>query len=218
MIRYLLVVTVLALLMACGELAPTPWPTNTPVSTSGATAASDAEPAGTPDTSSGDTTPVAPNDTTGESATGERTAGESAVGDDSTPVSNGASSGEESSGAESEAAVLVSESGLQIKILVLGTGEQPRKGDTVVVHYTGWLLDGTKFDSSVDKDRPLEFKLGQGAVIEGWDEGVANMRVGGKRELTIPPELAYGDQQRGPIIKPGSTLVFEVELLEVKQP
>ena len=77
-------------------------------------------------------------------------------------------------------------------------------------------MDGTKFDSSVDKDQPFPFTLGQGQVIKGWDEGVATMRVGGKRELTIPPELAYGNRDRGPIIKAGSTLVFEIELLEVK--
>ena len=110
------------------------------------------------------------------------------------------------------------ESGLQIKDLVVGTGEQARAGAIVLVHYTGWLLDGTKFDSSVDRGKPFEFKLGQARVIKGWDEGVANKRVGGKRELTIPPELAYGDQGAGDRIKPGATLVFEIELLEVKEP
>ncbi len=113
---------------------------------------------------------------------------------------------------------MITESGLQIKDLVVGTGEQARVGATVVVHYTGWLLDGTKFDSSVDKDQPFPFTLGQGQVIKGWDEGVATMRVGGKRELTIPPELAYGDRAVGAVIKAGSTLVFEVELLEVRDP
>ncbi len=111
---------------------------------------------------------------------------------------------------------MVTESGLQIKDLVVGTGEQARAGATVAVHYTGWLVDGTKFDSSVDKDQPFPFTLGQGQVIKGWDEGVATMRVGGKRKLTIPPELAYGDRDRGAVIKAGSTLVFEIELLEVK--
>ncbi len=109
-------------------------------------------------------------------------------------------------------------SGLKIKDLVVGTGEQARVGAIAVVHYTGWLLDGTKFDSSVDRGTPFEFLLGQGRVIKGWDEGVATMRVGGKRELTIPPELAYGDRGAGGVIKPGATLVFEVELLAVKDP
>ena len=113
---------------------------------------------------------------------------------------------------------MTTESGLQIKDLVVGTGEQAREGATVAVHYTGWLLDGTKFDSSVDRGTPFEFKLGQGRVIKGWDEGVATMRVGGKRELTIPPELAYGDRGAGAVIKPSDTLVFEIELLEVEDP
>ena len=216
MIRYLLVATVLVVSVACGEPAPTRWPPTTPAPTSGAPAASDAEPAGTPETGSPDTSTVEPTETAGESTTGDSTSGESNAGADGTPVSDGASSGEKSSGGESEADVLVSESGLQTKILVLGTGAQPQKGDTVVVHYTGWLLDGTKFDSSLDRDRPFQFQLGQGAVIKGWDEGVATMRVGGKRKFTIPPELAYGDRGAGPLIKPGATLVFEVELLEVK--
>ena len=111
---------------------------------------------------------------------------------------------------------MITESGLQIKDLVVGTGEQPEQGNIVAVHYTGWLVDGTKFDSSVDRGTPFEFPLGQGRVIKGWDEGVATMRVGGKRELTIPPELAYGDRGAGALIKAGATLVFEVELLEVK--
>ena len=109
-------------------------------------------------------------------------------------------------------------SGLKIKDLVVGTGEQARVDAIAVVHYTGWLSDGTKFDSSVDRGTPFEFILGQGRVIKGWDEGVATMRVGGKRELTIPPELAYGDRGAGGVIKPGATLVFEVELLEVRSP
>ena len=113
---------------------------------------------------------------------------------------------------------MITESGLQIKDLVVGTGEQARAGATVAVHYTGRLVDGTKFDSSVDRGTPFEFQLGQGRVIKGWDEGVATMRVGGKRELTIPPELAYGDRGAGALIKAGATLVFEIELLEVKDP
>lgn len=107
-------------------------------------------------------------------------------------------------------------SGLQYTDLTVGSGEPARQGATVFVHYTGWLLDGTKFDSSVDRGTPFSFVLSQGSVISGWDEGVATMRVGGKRELVIPPNLAYGDRGAGGVIPPGATLKFEVELLEVR--
>ena len=169
MIRCLAVATIFILLAACGELAPTRWPTTTPVPT----AVSEAESAECPDASSGD---------------------------------------------ESQAEVVITESGLQIKDLVVGVGEPAREGAIVAVHYTGCLVDGTKFDSSVDRGTPFEFLLGQGSVIKGWDEGVATMLVGGKRVLTIPSELAYGDEARGDVIKAGDTLVFEIELLEVKDP
>lgn len=105
---------------------------------------------------------------------------------------------------------------LGIEDLVVGSGEEAKAGDVVGVHYTGWLMDGTKFDSSVDRGHPYQFVLGQGMVIEGWDLGVVGMKVGGKRKLTIPPELGYGDQATGPI-PAGSTLVFEVELISVGQ-
>ncbi len=213
MIRYLVVATVLVLVAACGEATPTRWPTATPVPPSGSITASEAEPTEVLDASSGDAPTAVPADVSGDSAAGDSTSGDSGA-----AASVGASSGEGSSGVESEVEVVITESGLQIKDLVVGTGEQARVGAIVSVHYTGWLLDGTKFDSSVDQGTPFEFNLGQRQVIQGWDEGVATMQVGGKRELTIPPELAYGDQQRGPIIKPGSTLVFEIELLEVKDP
>lgn len=108
-------------------------------------------------------------------------------------------------------------SGLQYEILASGDGESPASGDTAVVHYTGWLTDGAKFDSSVDRGQPFEFRVGQGNVIQGWDEGVALMKVGDKWKFTIPPELAYGERGiGGGLIPPNSTLVFEVELLDVK--
>jgi len=208
MIRYLLVATALVLVAACGETTPTRWPTITPAPTSVSTGASEAEPAGIPETNSADAATVVPAGTSGDNTSGDSGAAGSV----------GAGSGQESSGSESEEEVVITESGLQIKDLVVGTGEQARVGAIVAVHYTGWLMDGTKFDSSVDRGTPFEFKLGQGSVIKGWDEGVATMRVGGKRELTIPPELAYGDRGAGALIKAGDTLVFEVELLEVKDP
>ncbi|MBA2451004.1 MAG: FKBP-type peptidyl-prolyl cis-trans isomerase [Chloroflexi bacterium] len=107
-------------------------------------------------------------------------------------------------------------SGLKYTDLVVGSGAEPKPGQTAVVHYTGWLLDGTKFDSSKDRGQPFSFPLGQGRVIRGWDEGVATMRVGGTRRLTIPPELGYGARGAGGVIPPNATLAFEVELLDLK--
>lgn len=107
-------------------------------------------------------------------------------------------------------------SGLFYQDLVVGDGAAAQAGDSVSVHYTGWLKDGTKFDSSVDRGTPFEFRLGVGSVIPGWDEGVVGIKVGGKRKLVIPPELGYGDRGAGGgVIPGGATLVFDVELLEI---
>ena len=107
-------------------------------------------------------------------------------------------------------------SGLLIEELIVGSGEEATAGRKVSVHYTGWLTDGKKFDSSKDRGEAFDFPLGRGQVIRGWDEGVAGMKVGGKRKLTIPPNLAYGTRGAGGVIPPNATLVFEVELLALK--
>jgi len=111
-------------------------------------------------------------------------------------------------------------SGLQITDSVIGTGATPQPGQICVMHYTGWLYQdgakGKKFDSSLDRGKPFEFPIGKQRVIAGWDEGVASMKVGGKRTLTIPPDLGYGARGAGGVIPPNATLIFEVELLDVK--
>jgi FKBP-type peptidyl-prolyl cis-trans isomerase FkpA len=107
-------------------------------------------------------------------------------------------------------------SGLKYEDIKTGTGDVATAGKTVSVHYTGWLTNGTKFDSSKDRGQPFEFPLGGGRVIKGWDEGVQGMKVGGVRKLTIPANLGYGDRGAGGAIPPGATLVFEVELLGIK--
>jgi peptidylprolyl isomerase len=122
--------------------------------------------------------------------------------------------------AQAAGATVTTPSGLKITDTVVGTGATPKPGQICVMHYTGWLYQngtkGQKFDSSVDRGRPFEFPIGQKRVIAGWDEGVATMKVGGKRTLIIPPELGYGANGAGGVIPPNATLIFDVELLGLK--
>lgn len=117
---------------------------------------------------------------------------------------------------ESNAQEITTPSGLKYVDQVVGTGEVAVAGKTANVHYTGWLENGKKFDSSVDRGQPFSFPLGAGRVIKGWDEGVQGMKVGGKRKLTIPSDLGYGSRGAGGVIPPNATLVFDVELLGVR--
>jgi peptidylprolyl isomerase len=130
------------------------------------------------------------------------------------------SSGASTSAKAQAPATFATPSGLRIADTKVGTGALPQTGDTCVMHYTGWLYQngqkGAKFDSSLDRGQPFEFPIGTGQVIRGWDEGVATMKVGGKRTLIIPPELGYGARGAGGVIPPNATLIFEVELLGVK--
>jgi peptidylprolyl isomerase len=122
--------------------------------------------------------------------------------------------------AQTSGSTMTTASGLKIQDTEVGTGATPQAGQTCVMHYTGWLYEngakGQKFDSSLDRGQPFEFPIGRGRVIKGWDEGVASMKVGGKRTLIIPPELGYGARGAGGVIPPNATLMFDVELLAVK--
>lgn len=115
---------------------------------------------------------------------------------------------------------MTTDSGLKIEVIKEGEGASPKTGQTCIMHYTGWLYEngkkGAKFDSSVDRGQPFAFKIGVGQVIKGWDEGVASMKVGGKRTLIIPPELGYGARGAGGVIPPNATLIFDVELLDIE--
>lgn len=122
---------------------------------------------------------------------------------------------EDTEDTSNEDTLVTTESGLQYEDIVEGTGAMPQKGQRVTVHYTGTLEDGTKFDSSRDRNRPFSFTIGIGQVIKGWDEGVASMRVGGQRKLVIPPDLGYGARGAGGVIPPNATLLFDVELLRI---
>src|SRR6185312_9250231 len=113
-------------------------------------------------------------------------------------------------------AAIKTPSGLTIEDLVVGTGDAAKSGQRVSVHYTGWTTDGKKFDSSKDRGQPFSFGLGRGEVIRGWDEGVAGMKVGGRRRITIPPDMAYGKRGAGGVIGPDETLVFVVDLVGVR--
>ena len=124
-------------------------------------------------------------------------------------------SGVSLSGAEGEKSIETS-SGLKYLDLVKGVGREAHVGETAFVHYTGWLKDGTKFDSSLDRGQPFQFRLGAGRVIKGWDEGIVGMNIGSKRKLIIPPNLGYGTRGAGRLIPPNATLIFEVELLDLR--
>ena len=133
------------------------------------------------------------------------------------PTTSGAVTGDTSASPKSDVATpeVTTPSGLKYQELVVGTGMEAVAGKQVSVHYTGWLTDGTKFDSSLDRGTPIDFQIGTPNIIRGWNEGITGMKVGGKRKLTIPPSLGYGEDGRPPVIPPNATLVFDVELVGV---
>jgi peptidylprolyl isomerase len=142
--------------------------------------------------------------------------GVAACGSDEPSSDEGTEPAAEEPAGDCEEGVVETESGLQYEELECGDGAEAQRGDTVVVHYTGTLEDGTKFDSSLDRGQPFPFTIGAGQVIQGWEEGIAGMKVGGKRKLTIPPDLAYGKAGRPPVIPRNATLIFEVSLVEIQ--
>jgi peptidylprolyl isomerase len=132
------------------------------------------------------------------------------------PQGKGGVAMDEKGAGKSAAGMITTPSGLQYEELVPGSGNSPQPGKMVTVHYTGWLTDGRKFDSSVDRNEPFTFRIGAGEVIPGWDEGVMTMKIGGKRKLVIPAALGYGAAGAGGVIPPNATLVFEVILLDIR--
>lgn len=150
---------------------------------------------------------------TGATSTTRTSAAPTQAAEPASPSATPTLPGEHPAGA---AAPVTRPSGLVTQDLVAGDGEIAERGRTALVHYTGWLIDGTRFDSSLDRGQPLPVRLGGGQVIKGWEEGLQGMRVGGKRKLTIPPDLAYGPAGRPPVIPPSATLVFDVELVGLR--
>jgi len=131
-------------------------------------------------------------------------------------LASGSPAGDTLKGGTKSGQIVTTRSGLQYIDLVVGSGRKAELGDTATVHYTGWLENGTKFDSSRDRNEPFPFRVGSGMVIKGWDEGIGSMKKGGKRKLIIPPHLGYGPRGAGNIIPPNATLTFEVELLDLR--